>query len=364
MAQSKDEKELSGVRARIDEIDGRILELVSERGRLAKEVARIKRAAGEVSDFYRPERERAVLQRIRDLNPGPLDDDSVARLFREIMSSCLALQQPLNVAYFGPEGTFTQAAAIKQFGHEVRMLPMADIDAVFRSVESDDAHYGVVPVENTTEGVVSHTVDRFLSSPLQIVGEVELRIHQCLLSHATELDAVTRVYSHPQGLAQCRSWLQAELPHAEREAVSSTSEAARRAANEPGTAAIASDTAADAYGIAVLRRNIEDEPSNTTRFLVIGRQSPPPTGEDKTSLVLSRANQPGGLYSLLEPLARHGINMSRIESRPSRQGRWEYVFFVDILGHAEDENVKAALDEIRANASLFKVLGSFPRAAQ
>jgi chorismate mutase/prephenate dehydratase len=288
----------------------------------------------------------------------------VQRLFREIMSSCLALQQPLKVAYFGPEGTFTHAAATKHFGHATHMLPLSTIGLVFREVEAGTANYGVVPVENSTEGVVSHTLDRFMSSPLQIVGEVELPVVHNLVSRSLSLEHVTRVYSHQQALGQCRLWLDTHAPQAERIPVSSTAEAARLAAADARAAAIASEAAAERYDVPILAPRIQDGAANTTRFLIIGTQSPPPTGEDKTSLVISRTNQPGGLYRLLEPLARHGVNMSRIESRPSRQGMWEYVFFLDLLGHAQDAPVRQALEEIQAQASLLKILGSYPRAAR
>lgn len=358
-----EEKQLAGIRAKIDAIDEQILQLVSERARLAQEVASAKRAAGETGDFYRPEREAEVLRRIRELNPGPLAAESVQRLFRELMSACLALQQPLKVAYFGPEGTFTHAAALKHFGHATDMLPLATIGLVFREVEAGAANYGVVPVENSTEGAVSHTLDRFLSSPLQIVGEVELPVIHNLVSRAAALSDIRKVYSHPQALGQCRLWLDTHLSNAERIPVSSTAEAARLAAADASAAAIASEAAAQRYEVPVQEARIQDGAANTTRFLIIGTQSPPPTGEDKTSLVVSRTNQPGGLYRLLEPLARHGVNMSRIESRPSRQGMWEYVFFVDLLGHAQDAPVKQALEEVQAQASLLKILGSYPRAA-
>lgn len=357
-----DAEKLKGVRSRIDAIDDEILRLLSERGQLAQQVARIKREAGETDDFYRPEREHAILRRVQEQNPGPLSDETVARFFREVMSACLALQLPLKVGYLGPEGTFTQAAAIKQFGHDVQLQPLSSIDAIFREVESTGLHYGVVPVENSTEGVVNHTLDCFLTSPLQIVGEVELRIQQHLMSREKSLDAVKRVYSHPQGLAQCRAWLDLNLPHAERITVSSTAEAARLAASEEASAAIASEAAAELYALPCLAESIEDVSGNTTRFLVIGRQSPAATGDDKTSLVVSRTDQPGGLCRLLEPLGRHGINMTRLDARPSRQGVWEYAFFIDFLGHVDDENVQQALAEMREQTSLFRILGSYPRA--
>ncbi|MCC5810325.1 MAG: prephenate dehydratase [Ectothiorhodospiraceae bacterium] len=359
-----DEQLLKEVRGRIDTVDSEILRLLSERGRLAQEVARIKRAAGEQGDFYRPEREQAILRRIQTENPGPLPDETVARFFREIMSACLALQEPLRVGFLGPEGTFTQAAALKQFGHDIHLQPLTSIDAIFHEVEAGDLNYGVVPVENSTEGVVSHTLDCFLNSPLQIVGEVELRIQQNLVSREKAISDLKRVYSHPQGLAQCRAWLDTHLAGVERITVSSTAEAARMAATEDGAGAIASEAAGELYRLNLLAEGIEDVSGNTTRFLVIGRQSPPSTGDDKTSLVVSRTDQPGGLCRLLEPLGRHGVNMTRLDARPSRQGVWEYAFFIDFLGHADDEHVKKALTEMREQSSLFRVLGSYPRAAR
>ncbi|MGD8430757.1 MAG: prephenate dehydratase [Ectothiorhodospiraceae bacterium] len=357
-----EEDSLERVRAKIDALDEEILRLVNERAAAAREVARVKRESGAPGDFYRPSREVEVLNRIRAANPGPLPDDDVVRLFREMMSSCLALQQPLRVAFLGPEGTFTQEASLKHFGHGMRTLPLESVDAVFREVESGNADYGVVPVENSTEGVVTHTLDRFLTSHLQIVGEVELPIRHNLASRETELEGITKVFSHQQGLAQCRVWLDNNLPRVERVPVSSTAEAARQASETPGAAAVASDVASDRYGLTILNPNIQDGATNTTRFLVLGRQSPPPTGEDKTSVVISRSNKPGGLAGLLAPLARYGLNMTRIESRPSREAMWEYVFFIDILGHAEDPTLKRALGEMQQLASLLKVLGSYPRA--
>ena len=359
-----EENQLAPIRAKIDAIDEQILALISERARLAQEVARVKRAAGEVSDFYRPEREAEILRRVKANNPGPLPDEAVQRLFRELMAACLALQQPLKVAYFGPEGTYTHAATLKHFGSAAQLSPLATIDLVFRDVETGAANYGVVPVENSTEGVVTHTLDRFLTSPLQIVGEVDLPVRHNLLSRSASIGEIRKIYAHQQSFGQCRGWLDTHLPGVAREAVSSNAEAARRAAAEPGTPAIASEAAAEIYGLTIVHANIQDSAVNTTRFLIIGRQSPPPTGDDKTSLVVSRSNQPGGLFKLLEPLARHGLNMTRIESRPSRQGMWEYVFFIDLAGHVEDPVVKTALEEMRAQASLLKVLGSYPRAAR
>ena len=357
-----DNDKLEDIRRRIDDVDARLQELLNERARCAQEVARIKQQAGEDGHYYRPEREAQILREIKKRNPGPLSAEEMARLFREIMSACLALEQPLKIAFLGPEGTFTQAAALKHFGHSVATSPLPAIDEVFREVASGAAHYGVVPVENSTEGVVNHTLDMFLQSELKICGEVQLRIHHHLLAKTGTMDDVQRVYSHQQSLAQCREWLDRHLPKAERVAVSSNAEAARRVANEPqgGVAAIAGDAAAEIYGLTSLASKIEDDPENTTRFLVIGHRQVPPSGNDKTSLLVSTENRAGALYGLLTPFLNHQISMTRIESRPSRRGMWEYAFFVDIEGHIEDREVSQALEELKEEATLFKVLGSYP----
>ncbi len=358
-----DRDPLQDVRGRIDEIDARLQELISERARCAEEVARIKRSQGDDSGYYRPEREAQVLETVRRRNQGPLSDEAVCRLFREIMSACLALQLPLRVGYLGPRGTFTEAAAIRHFGHAVETQPLPAIEAVFREVEAGTLHYGVVPVENSSEGAVTHTLDRFVDSPLQICSEIEMRIHHHLLARSgTGIGGIERVYAHQMAHAQCRAWLDGHLPGVERIVVGSNAEAARVASSEVGSAAIASAEAAEIYGLESLAGNIEDEPDNTTRFLVIGRQSPRPSGRDKTSLMLAAPNRPGALVDLLAPLARRSISLTRIESRPSRRAVWEYLFFVDILGHQDDESVAAALDELRESATLLRVLGSYPRA--
>lgn len=353
---------LQSLRERIDDLDEQIQSLLNERARCAQQVAQEKIAQGDAGDFYRPEREAEILRRVRERNPGPLGDTEITRLFREIMSACLALEKPLAIGYLGPEGTFTQAAALKHFGHSVQAEALPAIDVVFRAVEAGECNYGVVPIENSTEGVVNHTLDMFLRSPLNICGEVSLRIELHLLSRESELGAVHKVYAHQQALAQSREWLGANLPRAERIAVSSNAEAARRVGQEAGAAAIAGEAAAELYGLSRLASRIEDEPGNTTRFLVIGKQAVGRSGKDKTSLLIAVKNQPGALYQMLEPLARHGLSMTRIESRPSRRGIWDYVFFVDIEGHVGDEVVAAALNELEQHASLFKVLGSYPRA--
>lgn len=352
---------LRALRDRIDQLDEKIQKLISERAQCAQEIAGLKQAAGE-NNFYRPEREVDVLRRVIARNAGPLSGEEMARLFREIMSACLALEEPMKIAFLGPEGTFTQAAALKHFGHSVRTVPYAGIDEVFREVESETAHFGVVPIENSTEGVINHTLDMFMNSPLRICGEVELRIHHHLLGKGGALKGVKRVLSHQQSLAQCREWLDANLPGVERTAVASNAEAARLAARDPKAVAIAGSSAAEIYGLDVLVSNIEDEPDNTTRFLIIGKLDPLPSGEDKTSLLISGPNRAGSLMGLLSPLARHKINMTRIESRPSRRGLWEYVFFVDIDGHMQDIRVRKALAELERGSSVIKWLGSYPKA--
>ena len=359
-------EELGKIRDRIDAVDQQIHELLNQRAQAAMEVARIKLAADPNAVFYRPEREAQVLRMVKERNQGPLGDEEVARLFREIMSACLALERPLQVAYLGPEGTFTQQAALKHFGHSVRTESLSSISDVFQEVESGAADYGVVPVENSTEGVVNHTLDMFLKSPLQICGEVSLRIHHNLLGKGLgkgeSLESLKVVYSHQQSLAQCRGWLDRHLPFVDRVAVGSNAEAARLAAQSDHAAAIASSAAAELYGLDTLKANIEDEAGNTTRFLVIGRHGTMPSGNDKTSLLISSRNEAGGLYHMLKPLSDHGVSMSRIESRPSRRGNWDYVFFIDVNGHRDDPALASALEELRGGAGMFKELGSYPHA--
>ncbi|MGR9087447.1 MAG: prephenate dehydratase [Gammaproteobacteria bacterium] len=353
---------LSELRDKIDKIDAEILRLINQRATYAKEIALTKIASGEDGTFYRPDRESQVLRRIGEMNQGPLSGPAVVRFFRELMSACLALEKPLEVAFLGPEGTFTQQAAFKHFGHAVNTVSTASINEIFNAVELDKCHFGVVPVENSTEGVISHTLDRFLTSPLKICGEVELKVHENLMGHAGGLELITEVYSHQQSLAQCRFWLDKHLPHACLTAVASNAEAARLASMNRQAAAIAGLAAAEVYQLPVIEKNIEDEANNTTRFIVIGQQMSSSTGKDKTSLVISTGNQPGALYRALEPFARFGIGMVNIESRPSRQGLWEYVFFIDIEGHGDDPNVTEALGILKGNVHMLKLLGSYPKA--
>ncbi|WP_250462690.1 prephenate dehydratase [Microbulbifer litoralis] len=350
------------LRDRIDEIDGTIGRLISERAECALKVATVKKATGADALYYRPEREAQVLRRAMERNEGPLTDEEMARLFREIMSACLALEEPVKVAYLGPEGTFTQQAALKHFGNSAQSRPLAAIDEVFREVEAGAVNYGVVPVENSTEGVINHTLDNFMHSNLQICGEVELRIHHHLMiSDITRADSITRIYSHAQSLAQCRKWLDSHYPNVERVAVASNAEAAKRVKSEWNAAAIAGDMAADLYGLKVLAEKIEDRPDNSTRFLIIGSQSVPASGDDKTSLMVSMRNEPGALHDLLEPFRRHSVDLTRVETRPSQSGNWTYVFFIDFKGHRDTPDVAEALKEVGACASDMKVLGSYPR---
>jgi chorismate mutase/prephenate dehydratase len=356
--------DLGEIRERIDDIDARIHGLLNERARFAQAVGISKSASGKTVDFYRPEREAQVLRMALERNAGPLRNEEIVRLFREIMSACLAQQEPLKVAFLGPEGTFTQAAVLKQFGASVRALPLPAIDEVFHEVEGGIADFGVVPIENSSEGTVNHTLDMFLASGLKICGEVEMRIHHFLMGRMDGIDAVKRICAHPQALAQCRGWLDDQIPDVERVPVASNAEGARRARDERGTAAIAGRAAAEIYGLTVLANEIEDRPDNTTRFLVIGRKLFNASGSDKTTLLVSAGDtdNAGSLFKLLEPLAEHRINMTRIESRPSRKRKWDYVFFIDIEGHVSDPGVGKALAALERRAGLFKVLGSYPRA--
>jgi len=356
--------DLAKVREQIDAVDEKIHGMINERAKLAQLVGISKSLEGRTVDFYRPEREAQVLRMAKARNKGPLRNEEVLRLFREIMSACLAQQEPLKVAFLGPEGTFTQAAVHSHFGHSVRSLALTSIDEVFHEVEAATADFGIVPIENSTEGTVNNTLDRFLNSPLKICGEVELRIHHFLMGNVPSLDRIQRICSHSQALAQCRGWLDEHLPDVERIPVSSNAEGARRARDEKGTAAIAGETAAAVYGLKVLAAEIEDRPDNTTRFLVLGRKLFSPSGDDRTTLLLSmqHTDSAGALFQLLEPLNRHKVNMTRIESRPSHRRKWDYVFFIDIEGHAEDPQVAKALEALKQRASLYRVLGSYPRA--
>lgn len=342
-------------RERIDAIDEQLLKLVNERASHAREIGALK---GD-GPIYRPEREAQVLRRLLELNTGPLSSEAVTAIFRGVMSNCRALEKELTVAFLGPLGTFSEEAANKQFGGLTSPVQCASIDDVFRMVESGRADYGVVPVENSTEGAVGRTLDLLTTTSAHICGEIALPVHHNLLSSCGLTD-IRRIYSHAQSLAQCHEWLNQQLPDVERQAVSSNAEAAKLAAEEAGAAAIASRRAGEIFDLQLLAENIEDDPKNTTRFLVLSAHEISPSGKDKTSLVLATRNVPGAMVELLEPFSRHQVSMSKFESRPSKAGLWEYVFFVDIEGHQQDAAVASALQELRQRASMVKVLGSYP----
>lgn len=368
-----DNRDLEKVRIDIDAIDLAIQELINRRAECAQRVAEIKMAevaaakergeTGIEPVFYRPEREAQVLESIIERNSGPLEGASMAYIFREIMSACLALERPLQIAYLGPEGTFTQAATIKHFGHAAICVPQTTIDAVFSQVESGECNYGVVPVENSTEGMVSHTLDNFMDSSLKISGEVELRIGLHLLGTSNTAEkGITRICAHQQALGQCRNWLDKHWPNIEREAVSSNGEAARMASETPGVAAVAGDIAAELYQLDKLATHIEDYADNTTRFLIIGREEVSPSGRDKTSIIVSSRNEPGALFTLLEPFRRGNISLTRIDTRPSRTEKWAYVFFIEFEGHLQDETIAAIMVELEEQSIMLKPLGSYPQA--
>ena len=362
MSQKPDDlqSELAPIRAEIDAIDAELLALLNRRAGCAQTVGHLKARHGQADVVYRPEREAQILRRIQERNPGPLSQESVTWFFREVMSACLSLEQPLGIAFLGPLGTFSESAATKHFGHAARLMPQTTIDDVFREVEAGHADYAVVPIENSTEGAIGRTLDLLLTTPLKICGEVVLRIHQHLLTKEKSLADIKRVYSHAQSLAQCHEWLNRSLPAAARISVASNAEAARLASVEEGVAAIAGAAAADRYELPKLVENIEDEPNNTTRFVVLGRRDAGESGRDKTSLIMSAPNRTGSLHYLLEPFAEAGVSMTRLESRPARQTLWEYVFFVDIEGHRETAALATALAELGRRAPYVKVLGSYP----
>jgi len=354
-------EDLQDLRRRIDGIDEQLVALFNDRVKLAQEVGAVKRAAG-AEQGYRPEREAQILRRVMALNEGPLEDEHLARIFRELISATMAVEAPIRIGFLGPAGTYTHAAALKHFGGSAATLAQTTIDDVFRAVESGETDFGVVPVENSIEGMISHTLDSFFTSPLKICGEVLLRIRHQLLSEAQDLDGIKRVVSHAQSLAQCRRWLTGHLPNAALVSAASNAEAVRQIKGEADAAAIASAAAGELYGVPVLQANIEDDAANTTRFLVIGRQDAPPSGRDKTSLMVSNPNKPGALHRILTPLAEQNVSMTRIESRPSKAALWEYVFFIDIEGHLEEAPVSTALQQLEAEAGFLRCLGSYPRA--
>ncbi len=349
---------LKPLRDQIDAIDAQLLALLNERARVAQQVGHVKAETN--APVFRPEREAQVLSRIADTNPGPLLSSDLQSIFREVMSACRALENRVTVAFLGPVGTYSEQAVWRQFGQAVDALPCVSIDEVFRSVEAGTAGFGVVPVENSTEGTVNRTLDLLLQTTLSISGEVALPVHHSLMTRSGSMDKVMRICAHSQALAQCQSWLNQHYPNIERHAVASNGEAARIASEDGSVAAVASEMAATRYGLSIVHAHIQDDPHNRTRFFVVGRLTPSASGKDQTSLVLSVPNKPGAVYELLAPLAKHGVSMTRFESRPARTGRWDYYFYVDIEGHANDTKVAQALAELQAQAAFFKVLGSYP----
>jgi len=356
---------LEKARDKIDSIDDKIQKLINERAELAKKIGLTKEKNGSSTDYYRPEREVDVLNLVKKRNKGPINNEEMVRLFREIMSACLAQQEALKIGFLGPEGTFTQAAVYKHFGQSVKALPFGAIDEVFQEVESNVADFGVVPIENSTEGTVNNTLDMFVSSPLKICGEVELKINHHLIGKMDNIRSIRRICAHEQALSQCRGWIREHLRDAELVGVSSNAAGARRARDEDGTAAIGSEIASDIYDLKILTKNIEDHPDNATRFLIIGRNLISKSGNDKTSILISNDDTKTGsgvLYSMLQPFSQNKINITRIESRPSHKKNWDYVFFLDLDGHIDDPVLASSLISVKKNCSLFRVLGSYPKA--
>jgi len=354
---------LDRLREKIDQVDDRILALLNTRAELAQEVGKTKEKSN-LSSFYSPERERRVLDRLVGKNSGPFPDDAVRLVWREIMSASLSLERPLQVAFLGPTATFTEMAAIRAFGSSAALNPVGSIPEVFRVVERGEAQYGEVPIENSTEGVVTYTLDVLIASELKIASEVMIEVNHHLLNQTGRLEDITQIYSHPQATAQCRRWLDEHAQGIPVKVAASTARAAEIAAGDPDSAAIAGEPAARVYGLRIVKRKIQDLLDNVTRFLVVGRDTSAPTGHDKTSLLLSVKNRPGALFGVLQPFANHKINLTKIQSRPSKRKAWEYIFFIDFSGHADDENVKNALEELREWSLFVKVLGSYPSAEE
>lgn len=354
------DKKLKPLREQIDIIDAQILDLLNQRARVAEAVGHVKAETN--APVFRPEREAQVLRRVAERNPGPLVAGDVQTIFREIMSACRALERRVSVAYLGPAGTFSEQAVYQQFGHAVDGEACVSIDEVFRATEAGTADFGVVPIENSSEGTINRTLDLLLQTSLSISGEISLPVHHSLMTKGGTMDGIRRICAHSQALAQCQAWLNQHYPQIERQAVASNGEAARMASDDPSVAAIAGEIAGEKYSLVVVHAHIQDDPHNRTRFAVIGRLQTTPSGRDQTSLVLSVPNQPGAVHRMLAPLAEHGVSMTRFESRPARTGTWEYYFYVDIEGHLQDRKVAGALDELKRNAAFFKVLGSYPLA--
>ncbi len=352
--------DLKALRTEIDRIDDEILRLLNQRSTHVIEIGKLKRQTDADANLHTPAREAEIFARLTATNPGPFPNEGIRAVYREIMSASLSLEAPQKVAYLGPRATFTHLASRQKFGDSAQYVPMNTIKDVFSEVERGRANFGVVPIENSTEGVVSHTLDLFVDSPLVIYGEVLLEVSHHLLSKSGEKAQIKKVYSHPHAIAQCRNWLENNLPNVPVSEVPSTARAAEICADDPSGAAIASELAAQLYGLKVVQSRIEDNINNFTRFVVLSKTAPQKTGKDKTSLMISVKDRSGALYDLLRPFASAGINMTKIESRPSRRKAWEYIFFVDVEGHVEEDRVKKALDEERSRCLFMKVLGSYP----
>ncbi|MEE9451694.1 MAG: prephenate dehydratase [Gammaproteobacteria bacterium] len=354
--------DLTNVRHQIDNVDEKIVKLLKERASLAVQTAKLKQEKNPNAAIYRPERESQILRHIMETNTSQLPDQALAQIFRDIMSACLALQQQLTISFLGPRGTFSQSAAVKHFGKSVLTQPVTSIDRVFREVECGNAHYGVVPIENSIEGRVNQTLDTLMSSPLYICGEITIPIHQHLLRHPQDDKPVERIYSHQQAFSQCGQWLDQNYSKVDKVTASSTAKAAEIVVKEKGVAAIASETAAEIYDLEIITHNIEGNPNNTTRFLIIGKHAPTASGKDKTSLLITTPHEPGSLLKLIQPFSKNDVNLTLIESRPYQHQNWRYVFFIDIEGHEEDAKVKKALDELSQMPIILTVLGSYPSA--
>ncbi|WP_397476160.1 prephenate dehydratase [Pusillimonas sp.] len=351
---------LAPLREQIDETDRQILHLLNQRANLALKVGEVKQDVDADGPVLKPEREAALIRSLQEANQGPFTEAGIAAVWGEIISVCRGLESPLVVAYLGPQGSFSEQAAIEQFGQSIEKLRCDSFDEVFRAVEAGQANVGMVPVENSTEGAVNRSLDLLLNSPLKVLGERSLSIHHCLMTQSGSMDGVTRVMAHPQALAQCQGWLSRHYPAVTRDAASSNAEAARIASEDPAVAAIAGSMAAEAWGLQIAASGIQDDPQNRTRFLAVGTMEPSASGHDKTSLILAVPNRPGAVHDILSPLADNGVSMSRLESRPARTGQWEYYFYVDIIGHCDDAPVVRALAALKERAAFFKVLGSYP----
>jgi chorismate mutase/prephenate dehydratase len=353
---------LADLRVQIDALDKQLLTLLNQRALVAEQVGEVKKREG--TPFFRPDRVAQVIEKIQQANQGPLKNEHVAAVWREIMSACLALESPVRVAYLGPAGTFSEEAAVQFFGSSIEHVPCTSFDEVFRAATAGTAEFGVVPVENSTEGVVSRSLDLLLNSPLHIVGEVSLMVRHNLLRLSDSLEGIEAVIAHPQALAQCQGWLTTHLPHAERRAASSNAEGARLAATHPAWAGIASARAATQFSLHTAAHAIQDDAFNRTRFAVVclpqTLPAPPASGKDCTSLVVSVPNRPGAVHDILVPLKSHGVSMTRFESRPARSGQWEYFFYIDLQGHPSQDHVKAALADLQQLCAFYKVLGTYP----